>query len=401
MKMNASPRKIVFWSAGLLALVVLAWLALREPVQMASVAQVRRGPLEQAFTEEGKTRIQQRYVITAPLAGVVRRITLQPGDVVQARQVVAEIDPTGAALLDPRARILALADVSTGESALKALRQRVAAAATAEAVAREELGRMQQLRAQGMVTASQLDQARNQAETASATLSTARSDEQIGARRLQVAKATLADEGQAGRGKVLPVAAPVAGRVLKRHVESTTAVAMGQPLLEVGDPALLEIEVEVLSTDAVRLAPGLKARVLRWGGQGVLDARVARIEPGGFTKVSALGVEEQRTRVILDFASPRAQWAALGDAYRVEVEFILQQDQDVLQVPASALFRAGEGWAVYVVDGGAARRTVVKVGARSATAAQVLDGLQADQTVIVQPDDRIKDGTRIEAVSGR
>lgn len=401
MKMNASPRKIVFWSAGLLALVVLAWLAMREPVQMASVAQVRRGPLEQAFTEEGKTRIQQRYVITAPLAGVVRRITLQPGDVVQARQVVAEIDPTGAALLDPRARILALADVSTGESALQALRQRVAAAATAEAVAREELGRMQQLRAQGMVTASQLDQARNQAETASATLSTARSDEQIGARRLQVAKATLADEGQAGRGKVLPVAAPVAGRVLKRHVESTTAVAMGQPLLEVGDPALLEIEVEVLSTDAVRLAPGLKARVLRWGGQGVLDARVARIEPGGFTKVSALGVEEQRTRVILDFASPRAQWAALGDAYRVEVEFILQQDQDVLQVPASALFRAGEGWAVYVVDGGAARRTVVKVGARSATAAQVLDGLQADQTVIVQPDDRIKDGTRIEAVSGR
>ncbi len=401
MKMNASPRKIVFWSAGLLALVVLAWLAMREPVQMASVAQVRRGPLEQAFTEEGKTRIQQRYVITAPLAGVVRRITLQPGDVVQARQVVAEIDPTGAALLDPRARILALADVSTGESALQALRQRVAAAATAEAVAREELGRMQQLRAQGMVTASQLDQARNQAETASATLSTARSDEQIGARRLQVAKATLADEGQAGRGKVLAVAAPVAGRVLKRHVESTTAVAMGQPLLEVGDPALLEIEVEVLSTDAVRLAPGLKARVLRWGGQGVLDARVARIEPGGFTKVSALGVEEQRTRVILDFASPRAQWAALGDAYRVEVEFILQQDQDVLQVPASALFRAGEGWAVYVVDGGAARRTVVKVGARSATAAQVLDGLQADQTVIVQPDDRIKDGTRIEAVSGR
>ena len=193
----------------------------------------------------------------------------------------------------------------------------------------------------------------------------------------------------------------MAGRVLKRHVESTTAVAMGQPLLEVGDPALLEIEVEVLSTDAVRLAPGLKARVLRWGGEGVLDARVTRIEPGGFTKVSALGVEEQRTRVILDFASPRAQWAALGDAYRVEVEFILQQDQDVLQVPASALFRAGEGWAVYVVDGGAARRTVVKVGARSATAAQVLDGLQADQTVIVQPDDRIKDGTRIEAVSGR
>jgi HlyD family secretion protein len=332
---------------------------------------------------------------------VVRRISLQPGDTVQAQQVVAEIDPTGAALLDPRARSQALAEVATGESALRAARQRVAAATTSEGVAQGELSRMQQLRAQGMVTASQFDQARTQADTASAALSTARSDEQIAAHRLQVARAALAEEGQAGRGRVLAVRSPVAGRVLKRAVESSTAVAMGQPLMEVGDPALLEIEVEVLSTDAVRLAPGLKARVLRWGGDGVLDAHVTRIEPGGFTKVSALGVEEQRTRVILAFTSPREKWAALGDAYRVEVEFILKQDQDVLQVPGNALFRAGDGWAVYVLDGGRARRTVVKVGARSALAAQVQDGLQAGQTVIVQPDDRIKDGTRIEAVSGR
>ena len=401
MKMNASPRKVLFWIAGAIALAVLAWLAMREPVQMASVAQVSRGPLEQSFLEEGKTRLKQRYVITAPLLGVVRRITLQPGDAVQDRQVVAEIDPTGSALLDPRSRSQALAEVSTGESALRALHQRLAAATTAEAVAQGELRRMQQLRAQGMVTASQLDQARTQADTASAALSTARSDEQIAARRLQVARASLAEEGQAGRGKVLPVTAPVAGRVLKRHVESSTAVAMGQPLLDIGDPAQLEIEVEVLSTDAVRVAAGQKARVLRWGGEGVLDASVTRIEPGGFTKVSALGVEEQRTRVILDFASPRERWAALGDAYRVEVEFILKQAKDVLQVPGSALFRAGDGWAVYVVDGGTARHTPVKVGARSATAAQVLDGLKADQPVIVQPDDRIKDGTRIEAVSGR
>jgi HlyD family secretion protein len=401
MKMNASPRKILFWSAGAIALAVLAWQAMREPVQMASVAPVTRGPLEQSFLEEGKTRLKQRYVITAPLAGVVRRITLQPGDAVKALQVVAEIDPTGSALLDPRARSQALAEVSTGESALNAARQRVAAVTTTEAVAQGELRRLQQLREQGMATASQLDQARAQVATSGAELSTARADEQIAARRLQVAQASLAQEGQAGRGKVLPVTAPVAGRVLKRHVESSTAVAMGQPLLDIGDPAQLEIEVEVLSTDAVRLAAGQKARVLRWGGEGVLDASVTRIEPGGFTKVSALGVEEQRTRVILDFNSPREKWAALGDAYRVEVEFILKQDKDVLQVPGSALFRAGDGWAVYVVDGGTARRTPVKVGARSATAAQVLDGLKADQTVIVQPDDRIKDGTRIEAVSGR
>ena len=171
--------------------------------------------------------------------------------------------------------------------------------------------------------------------------------------------------------------------------------------MEIGDPALLEIEVEVLSTDAVRLAPGQKARVQRWGGDGVLEATVTRVEPGGFTKVSALGVEEQRTRVILGFVSPREQWAALGDAYRVEVAFILKQEKDVLQVSGGALFRLGDGWAVYVVEDGVARRTPVKIGARSATAAQVLDGLKADQRVIVQPDDRIKDGTRIQAVSAR
>ena len=153
----------------------------------------------------------------------------------------------------------------------------------------------------------------------------------------------------------------------------------------------------MLSTDAVRLAPSLPARMLRWGGEGVLQARIARIEPGGYTKVSALGVEEQRTRVILDFDTPREQWAALGDAFRVEVEFIVQREADVLQVPGSALFRTGDGWAVYRLEGGKARRTPVKIGLRSATAAQVLEGLDAGQRVIVQPDDRIVDGTRINA----
>mgnify|MGYP003827688829 FL=1 len=398
---NPFSRKLLFWCAGALGVLLLAWLALREPVQMASVAPVSRGPLEQSFTEEGKTRIQQRYVIAAPLAGVVRRITLQPGDAVQAQQVVAEIDPAGAALLDPRARNQALADVATAESALGAARQRVAALTTTESIAQGELRRLQQLREQGMATASQIDQARAQVATTGAELSTTRADEQIAARRLQVARAALTEEGAAGRGRVLQVRSPVAGRVLRRVVESATPVTQGQPLMEIGDPALLEIEVEVLSTDAVRLAPGQKARVLRWGGDGVLDATVARVEPGGFTKVSALGVEEQRTRVILGFTSPREQWAALGDAYRVEVAFILKQEKDVLQVPGGALFRSGDGWAVYVVEDGVARRTVVKVGARSATAAQVLDGLKADQRVIVQPDDRIKDGTRIHAVNAR
>jgi HlyD family secretion protein len=400
----ALRKKIALWSLAAVALAVLAWLTQREPVQLVSVASVSSGPLEISFAEEGKTRLQQRFVVTAPVAGMVRRITLQPGDAVQAGQTVAEINPASSALLDPRTRSAAQADIGNAASAQGAARQRVLAAATAQEVAQSNFMRQQQLQAAGMASPAQLDAARAQAGLASAELDAARADEQIAGRRLQAARAVLADEGRNATGasaKVVAVPAPAGGVVMQRIVESATPVAVGQRLLDIGNPAALEIEVEALSTDAVRLQPGMKARILRWGGEGVLEASVRRIEPGGFTKVSALGVEEQRTRVLLDLDSPHERWAALGDAFRVEVEFILSQQAAVLQVPASALFRAGEGWAVYRLDGGVARRTPVRLGARSASAAQVLQGLQNNQQVVVQPDDRIKDGTRIQAVVQR
>jgi HlyD family secretion protein len=400
----AQRRKILLWGLAAAALAALAWLAQREPVQLASVAKVSRGPLEISFVEEGKTRLQERFVVTAPLAGVVRRITLRPGDAVQAGQTVAEINPASSALLDPRARSAAQADIGSADSAARAARQRTLAAATAQEVAQSNFLRQQQLHAAGMASPAQLDTARAQAGLASAELDTARADEQIAQRRLQTARAVLGDEGRSATGasaKVVAVPAPVGGLVIERVVESATPVAMGQRLMDIGNPAALEIEVQALSTDAVRLQPGMKARLLRWGGEGVLEASVRRIEPGGFTKVSALGVEEQRTRVLLNIDSPHERWTALGDAFRVEVEFILSQQAAVLQVPASALFRAGEGWAVYQVDSGVARRTPVRLGARSATSAQVLEGLQENQQVAVQPDDRIKDGTRIKAVALR
>jgi HlyD family secretion protein len=230
-------------------------------------------------------------------------------------------------------------------------------------------------------------------------LSTARADVQMAQQRLQAAQALQGDEGRAGRDKLLSVTAPVDGVIVKRTLESAAPVAVGQVLLEIGNPQALEIEVEVLSSDAVRLKPAGKARVLRWGGEGVLEATITRVEPGGFTKISALGVEEQRTRVILDFASPQQQWAALGDAYRVEVEFILRQEKDVLQIASNALFRHAEGWAVYRVEAGTAHRTTVQPGLRAALATQVLGGLEAGQSVIMQPDDRIKDGTRVQAMN--
>jgi HlyD family secretion protein len=401
LKTLTMSRKTALWLLAAAALLALTWLARREPSQLASVARVVRAPLEQSFVEEGKTRIKQRYLLSAPVAGMVRRIELQAGDAVRTGQLLAEIDPVSSALLDPRARAQALADISNAESAALAARQRSAAAGTADEVAQREWQRLRQLRAAGVVTESQLDAARSQAAMASADVGVAAADEQIARRRLQAAQAALAEEGRAGRGKVLRVVAPVDGVILKRLVDSAMTVPAGQPLMELGDPAALEIEVQALSTDAVRLQPGMRARVLRWGGDDVLDASVARIEPGGFTQVSALGVQEQRTRVILDLRSPRRQWAALGDGFRVEVEFIVRQDSEVLQIPASALFRADAGWAVYRLDGKTARLTPVQLGARSALAVEILAGLQLRQQVVVQPDDRIKDGTRIDAVPAR
>lgn len=390
-------RKYLVWAIAAVAVLMLLWLSQREPVQMASVAKVARGPLEISFSEEGKTRLKQRFVVAAPVAGLLKRMTLMPGDTVAAGQVVAQIEPGRSALLDPRARSQAQAEVSSAHSAGQAARARATAALTAQTVAAQELDRLTRLQAAGMVSQEQLDSVRARAAQARAELDAARADEQISAQRLQAAQASLAaDAGnpQLG-GRVLDVLAPAAGVVLKRPLDSALPVPMGQVLLEIGDTAALEIEVEALSTDAVRLARGQAARITRWGGPGVLQAVVTRVEPSAFTKVSALGVEEQRTRVLLEIASPRQTWAALGDGYRVEVEFVLQQASDVLQVPASALFRVGEGWAVYRLDEGRSRRTPVTLGMRSATAAQVLEGLEAGQTVIVQPDDRIQEGTRI------
>lgn len=402
MQAKLPPRKIFMILAIVVLLGGITWLAMRSPTQLASIGTVTRGPLEVVLQEEGKTRIKQRYVIAAPVAGTVRRIALQPGDAVQAGQTLAEIDAAASSLLDPRARSQAQADVRSAQAQLDAARKHSSAALASQRLAQADWQRAQSLHPSGAISKQELDQARTRHDAAQAEWGVARADEQAASARLAAARALLQEEGRAAEGtdstgKVLSVTAPAAGRILKRPIESSMPVAMGQTLMEVGDPSQLEIEVEVLSGDAVRLAAGMPARISRWGGEGALQAKVARVEPGGFTKVSALGVEEQRTRVILDLESPQQQWAALGDGYRVEVEFIVQRADNVLQVPANALFRLGDGWATYRLVNGKAQRTPVQIGMRSALAAEVKSGLEQDQSVIIQPDERIGDGTRIQA----
>lgn len=402
------PRKALYFVLAASFIGALAFLTWREPRQLAATGAVTQGPLQETFTEEAKTRLKQRYAIAAPVSGTLQRITLEPGDAVQEGQPVAYIAPAASTLLDDRSRAQAEADVKSGQSQQAAASQRIAAARAAHQLAQASLKRARALAAGQAASQEALDQAQAAATRAAAELAAAQADEQAAIARVAAARATLAHEGAAGESGARapqPVLSPVSGVVLRRSLQSATPVAAGQSLMEVGDTAQLEIEAEVLSTDAVRLAPGMAARVLRWGGPAPLQARVTRVEPGGFTKVSALGVQEQRTRVILELTSPRADWAALGDAWRVETEFITRQEENAVQVPASALFRtaateggAGStgGWALYVVENGRARLTPVRIGLRSDAAAQILEGAAPGQTVILQPDDRIHDGVRIQ-----
>ena len=389
----------------LVAVGVLGWVgweALREPVQLAHVEKAAHAPMTESFSEEGKTRLKARYALAAPVAGQLRRVTLQPGDAVHAGQVVAWIDPTSPGLLDGRSHRRAEAELAAARSQHRAARQRVQAAQAASGLARSSLQRAIRLHEGRVMSQEALEQA--QAQAARQRVEEARAalwQEEPGPAAGQDSAGGADTAPRAAGRQPVAVVAPVTGVVLKRTLESATPVTVGQALMEIGDTAQLEIEAEVLSADAVQLRPGTQVRLLHWGGAGALQAHVRRVEPGGFTKVSALGVEEQRTRVILDFDSPRSEWAALGDAYRVELEFLLRHEDRALQVPASSLFLDDRGkpgnYALYRVVDGRARLTPVRTGLRSATHVQVLEGLAEGDAVIVQPDERIVDGTRIEA----
>jgi HlyD family secretion protein len=378
------------------AALVIGFLPRAVPVDIATV---KRAPLTVSVEEEGKTRVRQRYLVAAPVAGYIRRIALKAGDAVAARQVLAVIEPARAVALDPRTRAQAQAQVSAAQAALAVAEQDAQAATAAAGLARQERVRAESLRQANFLSAQALDTARS-AETRALAAQQASVDAVEVARfELDMARAAVANAARlqaGGPAEVMQVRAPVAGRVLRVLHESEGAVAAGEPLLEIGNPASLEVEVEVLSTYAVKIAPGSRVILDRWGGDKPLQGRVRVVEPGGFTKVSALGVEEQRVRVIVDFTSPREAWQRLGDGYRVEARFVLWEGADVLQLPTSALFRHGEGWAVFAVKGGRAHLTPLEIGERAGLATQVLSGLAAGAEVVSHPDDTLSDGVRVK-----
>lgn len=364
------------------------------------VVEAKKASLEITVDEEGKTRVRERYVVSAPVAGYARRIDLKVGDPVHKDQVVAVLEPARAASLDPRSRAQAIAQLAAAQSAQAAAVQTVRAAAAQERLAQQEFDRNRTLGQSHFVSQSAIDQARTALQAAQANRESAEQSAKVAAYNTEAARTATVQASALDTGKAtesIKVISPVDGSVLSVPHESEGAVQAGQALLEVGNPGSLEIVVEVLSTAAVKIAPGSMVRIERWGGDKPLEARVREIEPAGFTKVSALGVEEQRVRVVCDLTSPSEQWRRLGDGYRVEASFIIWSAANALQVPTDALFRYKDGWAVYVMDAERAKLRPLQAGQRNGLQAQVLSGLKAGEKIISRPGDQIQDGSRVKS----
>jgi len=388
-------------AAAGLALAALVWFVFRPQPLAVEVAQVERGALQVTVDEEGETRVRERYVVAAPTTGRLLRIGLDEGDAVAAGDLVARIE---AVPLDPRDRAAAEARLEAAEAQESAAQARVGLArATREQAARTG-ARMERLREAGTVSDESLEQSQLALTQAERDLEAAAQAARAARYEVEAARAALiaayrptptsdGTDGVCSGSPCVEVRAPVAGSVLRVLEESERIVAAGTPLLELGNPGDLEIVVDVLSSAAVRIHPGAPARIEEWGGPNPVSAEVRRIEPSAFTKVSALGVEEQRVNVILDLleAAP-----GLGDGFRVEARIQVWEGEGLLLVPASALFRAGESWAVFVVEDGLARRRPVEVGERGGARAEIRGQLSEGETVVVYPSDRLRDGMRVE-----
>ncbi len=386
---------------------VLVWAFRPQPVPVEA-AEVRSGRFELAIEEDGKTRVRERYVVSAPLAGRLARITLKAGDAVKAGMPVATLWPSAPAMIDARTFRELNERVGAAEAGWQQARANVAREEASLEKAQTDLARQQKLQGEGFVSPSALDQAQLSMRVQAKALEAARFARDGAAHDVAQARAALmrAQEGAAIKrpGSAWPIVSPVDGRVLRVLQESESVVPLGAPLVEVADPHDLEVVIDVLSTEGARIAGG--ARVELDAGAGLrLQGRVRHVEPAAFTKVSALGVEEQRVNVIVDLVTPAEQWQALGDQFRVDARIIVLEQSAVTVVPVAALFRTpgatAEDWAVFVIRGARAEQRAVKVNARGPLQASVSSGLAAGEQVIVYPSDRLADGGRIKVVRGR
>jgi len=380
---------------AVVGLIVVAWIP--NPVEV-EVAEVSRGALVVTVNEDGRTRVKDRYTVSAPVTGNLARPDLEAGDSIEQEQVLARLVPLPPPLLDSRTRAEAKARVDAAMAARRQAQAAVNRARFQRDFARQESKRAQAVVQQGGLARSDADRAVSTYRSSEEELRSAEFGGRVAEHQLKLAQTTLMQlSGEGEEGEQLEIISPVAGQVLKVFQESEGVVQSGTPILELGDPAALEVVVDVLSQDATRIPTGAPALIERWGGKNPLRGHVRIVEPSAFTKLSALGVEEQRVNVIIDMDDDRELWRSLGDGYRVEARISVWEGKDVLRVPASAVFRSEDSWATFVVEGGTAAIRTVALGETSGLETEVLSGLEEGEMVIAYPSDSVRDGVSVEA----
>ena len=387
--------------SALIAAVVIAalYLAIRKPPYQVDLATVTQGPMTVTIDDEGETRVHDLFVVAAPINGRLTRIELEAGDpVVAGRTVVARMTPVDPDFLDPRSEARVPAHkIQALDAMLASSSMRIEQARAVRDLAKQEQGRLEALFNRGFATRAALDRANASVSSSNAAYSEAVGATEAARFERDAARANLVTpNAQRGRGGTLDVRSPTSGTVMRVPRESEATVAAGTPLVEIGDPRDLEIVTDLLSADAVRLPPGARVLIDKWGGATPLNGRVRRIEPFGFTKISALGVEEQRVNVIIDISDPPEKWTKLGHGYRVIIRAVEWESANALQLPVSALFRDNGKWAVFSVENGRARLVPVTVGRMNDERAELLGGLKKGASVILHPSEKITDDARVE-----
>jgi HlyD family secretion protein len=375
------------------AVVVLLTLWLRPTPTRVNIAKASRGSMQVTVDGEGKTRVRDRYIVGAPVAGRLRRIVLRRGDPVERGQLIAQIDPSPLTPLDPRQRAEAIGRVRAAEDAKSEVDRMVDRYKASYDQARRDLERSETLARSGDISRQQLESAQTAVATSRREYEAARSRAESAAHEVEVARAALLAVNRSPATAAVKVLAPTRGKVLHVLEESERVIAAGAPLVELSNPAKLEVVIELLSTDAVKVSPGARVLIENWGGPTTLEARVRLIEPSAFTKISALGIEEQRVNVVADLVETST---VLGDGYRVEGRIVVWETEDALRVPVSALFRRGENWSLFVVENSEAILREVDVGHRTSFEAEIKSGLDEGAEVIVHPSNEITEGTRLE-----
>lgn len=393
-----NKKRIAVWS-GIATVVGLGLLvSLRPQAILVETAEATRDHFRVSIEEEGKARVKDRYIVSAPVSGYLRRIEWQTGDKTKQGSKLARLEPLYADAPDARRRAEANARIAAARARVSSADEQVLAVQADADYSSANLKRQKQLFENNMLAQQELEQARTTHQRSQAALQSARFAADVARHELEAAKTLL--QYSAGRNQDttaeehISITSPINGTILKVYRQSEGVIQAGETLLELGDQRALEIAVDVLSFDATRLKPGTPVEIRRWGGDD-LKAAVRNIEPIGFTRISALGVEEQRVWVIADILSPHDQWRNLGDGYRVEAAFITRQDENILQIPASSLFRYQNRWHVYVKESERAIMRAVEIGQRTGLKAEVLDGINKGEQVILHPGNEVTDGGRV------